>query len=79
MNRRAGTDKLNMVDGPGVPWTALPSPPVGTATVAFPPGATPEALVVDDATLTVMDLTSASSAWVQSQMLRVPIQYGSSD
>jgi hypothetical protein len=79
MNRRTGADELDVVDGPGVPWTSLPSPPAGTATVAFPPGATPEALVVHEAALTVLGLTSASSAWVQSQVLRVPIQYGSSN
>jgi hypothetical protein len=78
MNRRAGADELDTVEGPGVPWTSLPSPPAGTATVAFPPGTTPEALVVHDAALTVLDLTSASRTWVQSQMLSVPIQYGSS-
>jgi hypothetical protein len=78
-SRHGGADSLDVVDGPGASWTALPSPPAGTATVVFPPRAAPQALVVDHATLTVLALSAASSVWVESQMVRVPIQYGSSD
>lgn len=78
LNHAGGSTKLDVVDGPGSPWVALVSPPRGTATVAFAPGVAPEALVVDGATLNVWTLDQESTAWIEGQRVKVPIQYGSS-
>lgn len=74
-----GARTLDVVDGPGTSWTTLRSPPAATATVVFPPGAAPEALVVDGATLRVWDLDQESNSWTEGQRMNVPIQYGSSN
>ncbi len=73
-----GRDRLELVGGSGKAWQSLPSPPVGTATIAFPPGATAEALAEDNSVLTVWRLNQASDGWVKTQVMTVPIGYGSS-
>ncbi len=59
-------------------WEDLPAPPLTTATVAFLPGGTVDALAVRNVVLTVWALSPGSSAWVKSQVLNVPVQFGSS-
>jgi hypothetical protein len=58
-------------------WATLPSPPTGTATVAFGPGSTVEALAVSDTVLRVFALKS-SDLWKKIQSMNVPVQFGSS-
>jgi hypothetical protein len=58
-------------------WHELPPPPAGTATVAFG-GADPDALVVSGTVLTVWSLALAANAWAKGQVIRVPVQFGSS-
>jgi hypothetical protein len=59
-------------------WEHLPAPPRATATVAFLPGGTVDALAVQSTVLTVWALSPGSGAWVKSQVLHVPVQFGSS-
>jgi hypothetical protein len=71
------------VAGPGAPWRMLPALPRGTAVLAPGPGgkpgaaATTDALAVSGGALTVFQLTP-DGAWRQTQVIGVPIQYGSS-
>lgn len=58
-------------------WQELPSPPPGTATVAFG-GATVDALSVDSTVLTIWSLNPSSSRWAVRQVMHVPVQFGSS-
>jgi hypothetical protein len=59
-------------------WESLPAPPSTTATVAFLPGGTVDALAVRNVDLTVWALSPGSDAWVKGQVLDVPVQFGSS-
>ena len=61
---------------PGAGWRTLPSPPAGSATVAFT-GSGIDALTVNKTTLTVWALDHATS-WTKAQTVHVDIQYGSS-
>lgn len=58
-------------------WKELPSPPPATATLAFGPGTSVEALAVDTATLTVWTL-GRTGGWHKGQVMTVSIDYGSS-
>jgi hypothetical protein len=78
LSGQAGAEELYIVAGPGSPWRQLAAPPTGTATVAFGPGATVEALAVDGTVLTVWSLAPRSRAWSKEQVVRVPVQFGSS-
>jgi hypothetical protein len=69
---------LHVIGGPGTPWARVVSPPEGTSTVAFPPSDAPEALAVSGTTLRVWELSADASRWSSRQLLRVPIQFGSS-
>jgi hypothetical protein len=73
----SGTSRAAMLAAPETGWQALPTPPPGTATLAFGPGTTVEALAVNEATLTVWTL-GASGSWHQGQVMTVQIDYGSS-
>lgn len=74
-----GTQRLAVAAGPGTEsWRLLPSPPSGTATVAFGPGSTVDALAVDRTVLTVWALTASSHEWRKAQVVHVAIQFGSS-
>jgi hypothetical protein len=59
-------------------WRTLPALPPGTATLATGPGGLVDALAVHAATLAVWQLPSGAAAWSKSQVVTVPIQYGSS-
>jgi hypothetical protein len=77
---RAGSrpERLSVVLGHGVRWTALPNPPRGTETVAFPSAVRVDALAVDDTVMTDWTLTNHGSAWRKRQTARVAILFGSS-
>jgi hypothetical protein len=74
----SGRENLYVVHGPGQSWGALPAPPPGTATVAFQPDRTTDALAVNDTLLTVSTAGPHSSGWTKSQTLNVDIPFGSS-
>jgi len=71
-------DELAVVSATSHGWQRLPSPPPGTATVAFGPGSAVDALATTSTVLTVWKLTSNVGTWAKSQVLQVAIQYGSS-
>jgi hypothetical protein len=62
----------------GSSWRSLPTLPPGTATLAPGPDGTADALAVNRGTLTVWRLAPAATAWTRVQVIKVPIQYGSS-
>jgi len=74
----SGADRLLVAEGSTSAWRELPSPPPGTTTVAFGAGEPAAALVAGATVATIWSLGSASSTWVRSQVIQVPIQYGSS-
>ncbi len=64
------------ISGPGGSWQALPAVPPDTATLAPGPGGGYDALAVSGSKLTVWQLTKG--AWAKVQLIKVPIEYGSS-
>jgi hypothetical protein len=73
----SGPDRAAVVAAHQAQWQELPTPPPGTATLAFGPGTSVEALTVDTATLTVWTLGS-TGGWRKVQVMTVSIDYGSS-
>ncbi len=73
----AGPDRAAVLGADQSQWRELPLPPAGTATLAFGPGTSVEALAVDTATLTVWTLGS-TGGWHKGQVMTVSIDYGSS-
>ncbi len=73
-----GAARLELVNRAATSWRRLPSPPVGTATVADGPGQALDALAVNDTVLTVWTLAVPSGRWTRRQVIHVPIQFGSS-
>ena len=59
-------------------WRALPELPAGTATLALGPAGGIDALAVHRTRLTIWQLTQGSTAWTATQVITVPIQFGSS-
>jgi hypothetical protein len=68
--------RAETISGPGAAWQALPTVPAGTATLAPGPGGAWDALATSGSDLTVWRLTQG--AWAQVQLIKVPIEYGSS-
>jgi hypothetical protein len=63
--------------GAGATWRSLPTLPPGTATLALGARGAIEALAVRTVRLTVWRLVSGH-AWTTAQVIKVPIQFGSS-
>ncbi|MDA8264265.1 MAG: hypothetical protein M0T79_02735 [Actinomycetota bacterium] len=74
-----GNARLELFNRARSSWRRLPSPPAGTATVADGPGQALDALAVNDTVLRVWTLAVPSGRWVSRQVMRVPIQFGSSN
>ncbi|MGH3187711.1 MAG: hypothetical protein ACRDOL_10695 [Streptosporangiaceae bacterium] len=71
--------RAESISGPGSSWRTLPPlPPGRTVTLALPAAGTVDALAADGSTLTAWQLASGSAAWAREQVIKVPIQYGSS-
>jgi hypothetical protein len=66
------------IAGPTATWTALPSLPTGTATLAQGPGGQVEALVAAHNSMTDWRLGAGGAGWSELQLIRVAIPYGSS-
>jgi hypothetical protein len=66
------------VAGPGVPWQALPALPPGTSALAAGPAGGFDALAVDRTKMTAWQLAPGSTTWAKTQVIDVPIQFGSS-
>ena len=72
-----GGSRAETIGEAGSAWQALPPVPAGTATLAPGTGSGGyDALAVAGSRLTVWQL--AGTAWAKSQVVNVPIQYGSS-
>jgi len=67
-----------IITSTGSSWQPLPPLPPGTATLAPGPGGSADALAVHGGTLTVWQLASGATTWAKIQVIKVPIQYGSS-
>ena len=80
--KRAGQAGPELVDVGASPstataWSVLPNPPRGTLGAAFSFGRI-DAVTVHSSTLTDYALDEGSATWIRSQVIHVPIQYGSS-
>ena len=62
----------------GSTWRPLPALPPGTAALAPGPGSAADALAVDRGTLTIWQHVLPGATWTRTQVLNVPIPYGSS-
>ncbi len=73
------SNRGQLLTGSGASWQPLPVLPLGRAvTLALTASGTTEALAADGSTLTVYKHTTGSASWVKTQVINVPIQYGSS-
>ncbi|MGD0556949.1 MAG: hypothetical protein ABSA93_18470 [Streptosporangiaceae bacterium] len=73
------SDRGQLLTGSGASWQPLPVLPLGRAvTLAVTASGITEALAADGSTLTVYKHTTGSASWVKTQVINVPIQYGSS-
>jgi len=66
------------ITGPGNSWQALPPLPPGTAVLASGPADGWAALAVHTTTLTVWQDAPGSRRWTSTQVIKVPIPFGSS-
>jgi hypothetical protein len=73
--RTDGSDRAEVISGPGGSWRMLPALPRSTATIAIAPSGAVFALAVSVTRLTVYRL---GTTWNPTQHLTVPIVFGSS-
>ena len=73
-----GQNELAVADRAPSGWHQLSAPPPGTATVAFGPGTSVAALAASSTVLTVWALHPGATKWAQTQVMHVPVQFGSS-
>jgi hypothetical protein len=71
-------NRSEAITGPASSWWPLPTLPAGTAVLAAGQGGGFDALAVHRAKLTVWQLADSSATWHASQVINVPIQFGSS-
>jgi len=76
--REAGTERAEVVGGPGDAWQTLAAPPSRTATLALLPDGQVDELAVDTTLLSVWRLGENGKSWVKVQVVTVPISFGSS-
>jgi hypothetical protein len=72
-NRRAAA-----ITSPVGPWRQLPTIPPGTATLAPGPTGGWNALAVRGTQLTIWKAATSAQAWTSAQIVKVPVQFGSS-
>jgi hypothetical protein len=71
--------RAEVLAGRGASWQALPALPAAREiTLALPGSGTTDALAAAGSTLTVWQHVTGSADWVKTQVINVPIQYGSS-
>jgi hypothetical protein len=67
------------IAGPSAAWRQTPTVPAApSATLALPATGQVDALTAAGGTLTVWQLDRAGGSWTRAQVVKVPIQYGSS-
>jgi len=74
----SGQERLYTVTIARSGWRELAQPPAGTTTVAFGASGPVDALVAGSTVLTVWSLGDGSRRWARSEVVHVPIQFGSS-
>ncbi len=74
----SGTENLSVIDGPGATWSRLVAPPASTATIAAGTPDEIQAFSSKSTVLTVWTLAAGGVAWQRTQVLTVPIEFGSS-
>jgi hypothetical protein len=74
----AASDSVEVLNGPGTAWRSLAAPPAHTSTLVFGSAGKVDALVVDDTVFTDWALARGSGRWVSTQIINVPIEFGSS-
>lgn len=77
-------DHADVIQGPGDGWESLPDlPAAGSSILALPSSQLTQVLTATASTLDVWRLAPAADTapakWVRTQVITVPIQYGSSD
>ncbi len=71
--------RAEVLTGQGAKWQQTPPVPAGRAvTIALPADGQVDALAAAGGVLTVWQLGDAADQWVKAQIVKVPIQYGSS-
>ena len=70
--------RAETISGQATAWRALPAVPPGTAVLAPGPGGGFDALASSGSKLTVWRLEQGATAWARTQVINVPIEYGSS-
>ena len=70
--------RAETISGQATAWRALPAVPPGTAALGPGPGGGFDALAVSGSKLTVWRLYQGATAWTRTQVINVPIEYGSS-
>jgi hypothetical protein len=70
--------RADVIASAGSQWHALPALPPGSATLAPGTSGQTDALAVHGSTLTIWQFLAGGSAWTKTQVINVPIQYGSS-
>ena len=70
--------RAETISGQATAWRALPAVPPGTAALAPDTGGGFDALAVSGSKLTVWRLGQGTTAWTTTQVITVPIEYGSS-
>ncbi len=72
-------DRADVITGPGAAWRQTPPLPAARATaLALPDGGPITVLAATRGDLTVWQLGRGSAGWARKQLIKVPIQYGSS-
>lgn len=71
-------NRAQALSGAGAAWRSLPALPPGTATLAPRPAGGFDALAVHRTRLIIWRLRSGAAAWHTTQVINVPIQFGSS-
>lgn len=79
LSTAGSVDRLAVERAPGANWLQLPSPPLGTQTVASALAGQYDALAVDGSVMTDWRLVAPSRRWAKHQVVAVQILYGSSD
>jgi hypothetical protein len=74
----SGSGRAAVISEPGGSWQALPALPAGTSALAAAPGGAIGALAAADGNLTIFRLAATAGSWTRTQVIKVPIQYGSS-
>jgi hypothetical protein len=75
----AGAERLAVASAASGDWQVMPALPTGTATVAFGPASSIDALAVNDTVLTVWSLDIPTHAWARAQVIKVPLEFDSSE